>query len=154
MAYTLCPRNYLEMPRNQAASLSRSGRILDKACTPYLEIAQKCLKINLRPYTPCPRNCPEMPERRAPSMAYTPYPRNCLEMPKIRLRPCRFLDIAYTPCPRKLPRNALKLGYIPAVARTHPERLHIVPRNCLPTMARTLPKHGLHIVSQKLPRNA
>ncbi|CAA2954906.1 Hypothetical predicted protein [Olea europaea subsp. europaea] len=49
MAYTPCPRNYLEMPRNQATSLSQSGRTLDKACKPYLEITQKCLKINLHP---------------------------------------------------------------------------------------------------------
>ncbi|CAA3001833.1 Hypothetical predicted protein [Olea europaea subsp. europaea] len=50
MAYTPSPRNCQEMPENQAVSLSRLGRVPDKAYTPCPQIAYKCLKIKLRPY--------------------------------------------------------------------------------------------------------
>ncbi|CAA2988015.1 Hypothetical predicted protein [Olea europaea subsp. europaea] len=173
MAYTPCPRNCLEMLKNQASSLPQPESVPNLGCTPCPEMPENQAASLSWPEcipdmacTSCPRNCPECPgtclrvpenllasplwPRRVPDMAYIPYPENCLEMPENQ--------VASLPSPRhglytvseKLLRNALKLGCVPIAARKRPEYgLYTEPRNCIvmPT------KLGfVHVVARTSPR--
>ncbi|CAA2955406.1 Hypothetical predicted protein [Olea europaea subsp. europaea] len=112
------PRNYLQMPKNQVASLPQLGRVPDVASIPCSKTSQKCLKIRLRlchgpdASRSWPVHCiPETTQkylkinlrpRRVLDMSCIPYPRNCLEMIGNQVaslpRPRRVLGIACTPC--------------------------------------------------------
>ncbi|CAA3000159.1 Hypothetical predicted protein [Olea europaea subsp. europaea] len=145
MACKSCPNNYVEMPRNQATSLSHRGCISDMADTPHLETTQKCLKIRLRPYrglhasqTQPAHRVLEMPKRRVSDKTCTPCPRSCLKMPRNQAASLSHPEQSRHTVSQKLLRNAWKSSYVPAVARTHPGHdLHTVPRNC-PKMPKNL----------------
>ncbi|CAA2954903.1 Hypothetical predicted protein [Olea europaea subsp. europaea] len=144
MACTTCPKNCLEMFGNQAVCLTRSDaslHIVPRNCSEMPENHVESLswpeRISNKASTLCPRNCLKMPKNQASSLekACTPYPKNYLEMPKNQVASVPWLrhipDMARKSCPR----NYLEM-----------------PENKGMSLPR--PGHGLHTVSQKLPRNA
>ncbi|CAA2984550.1 Hypothetical predicted protein [Olea europaea subsp. europaea] len=112
-ALHIMPKNYREMPENQAASLLRPKHLPNMA------------------YTPCPKNYLEMPGNHAASLLcpghglYTmsqKLPRN------VRKDATRTLpEHGLHSLPRNCPKIPNKSSYDPALARTHPEHgLHTV----------------------------
>ncbi|CAA2966811.1 Hypothetical predicted protein [Olea europaea subsp. europaea] len=109
------PTNFLEMPGNQAMSLSQPGHVSDMSCILCPEVP----KIILHPY-------------HVPEMTCTSYPKNCLEMPGNQVASRTQSRSIPNMVRTSLSRSYLKIHENQDVSLPmRPEHgLHTVPKNC------------------------